>query len=132
MLMAFGLAGLVLCSAAFADPALIVQIKCKPGTAELWAADFEKEMVPAIKDAIAKGDSYSRFHYAQAALPGQNFDFLLVYEAKSFAGLDVKRPFPQNLALVRRVGPERARQILGEMVSWEAEVHVSLAHTAAP
>jgi hypothetical protein len=43
-----------------------------------------------------------------------------------------KRPCPQNQALVRRVGPERAKQILGEMVSWEAEVHVSVARTAAP
>jgi hypothetical protein len=130
---AFGFAGLVLFSAACAAaPALIVEVKCKPGTADLWAADFQKEMQPAINDAIAKGDSYTRFRFVEAALPGQHFDFILIYESKSFAGLDVKRPFPQNLALYRRVGAERAKQILTEMMSWEEDVHISLGRTGEP
>ena len=129
---ALGMAAMMLCSAASAAPALIVEIKCKPGTADLWQAEFQKEIKPAIDEAIAKGDGFTKFTYVEAALPFQQFDFLLVYESKSFAGLDVKRPFPHYLALYHRVGSERAKQILGEMGSWEAEVHVTIGRTGEP
>jgi hypothetical protein len=115
------------------SPALMVQIKCKPGTADQWQADFEKEIVPSIQEAIAKGDGFTGFSYYEAALPSQ-FDFVLVYESKSFSGLDVKRPFPHYAALYRRVGPARAQQILGEMGSWEQDTKITLvrAHHGQP
>jgi hypothetical protein len=114
-----------------ATPALMVQIKCKPGTADLWQAEFEKEIVPAIQEAIAKGDGFTKFTYYESVLPSQ-VDFILVYEAKSFGGLDVKRPFPHYAALYRRVGPARAAQILSEMGSWEADAKVTLVRVHAP
>ena len=117
---------------AAAAPALIVEVKCKPGTAELWLNDFEKEIVPSIKEAIAKGDGFTGFRYAEDALPGQHFDYLLIFEAKSFGELDTRRPFPHFTALFRRVGPDRAKQIIGEMNAWEAEVHITLARTRTP
>jgi hypothetical protein len=116
-----------------ASPALMVQIKCKPGTADLWQAEFEKEIVPSIQEAIAKGDGFTSFTYFESALPSQ-VDFVLVYESKSFSGLDTKRPFPHYAALYRRVGPARAQQILGEMGSWEQETKITLvrAHHGQP
>ena len=118
---------------ASSSPALMVQIKCKPGTADLWQAEFEKEIVPSIQEAIAKGDGFTRFTYYESALPSQ-VDFVLVYESKSFGGLDVKRPFPHYAALYRRVGPARAGQILSEMGSWEQETKITLvrAHHGEP
>jgi hypothetical protein len=115
------------------SPALMVQIKCKPGMADQWQADFEKEIVPSIQEAISKGDGFTRFSYYEAALPSQ-FDFVLVYESKSFSGLDAKRPFPHYAALYRRVGPARAQQILSEMGSWEQETKITLvrAHHGQP
>jgi hypothetical protein len=109
----------------------MVQIKCKPGTADLWQAEFEKEIVPSIQEAIAKGDGFTKFTYYESVLPSQ-VDFILVYEAKSFAGLDVKRPFPHYAALYRRVGPARAAQILAEMGAWEADAKVTLVRAHAP
>ncbi len=111
------------------SPALMVQVKCKPGTADLWQAEFEKEIVPSIQEAISKGDGFTRFSYFEAALPYQQFDFVLVYEAKSFSGLDTKRPFPHYAALYRRVGPARAQQILSEMTAWEQEATVTIVRT---
>jgi hypothetical protein len=115
------------------SPALMVQIKCKPGTADLWQAEFEKEIVPSIQEAIAKGDGFTSFSYYESALPSP-VDFVLVYESKSFSGLDTKRPFPHYAALYRRVGPARAQQILGEMGSWEQDVKITLvrAHHGQP
>jgi len=113
-------------------PALIVEVKCRPGMAELWQADFDKEIAPAIDEAIARKEGFDSFHYVEAALPGQNFDFLLVFEAKSFVGLDTKRPFPHYAALYRRIGPDRAKQVLSEMASFEQDVHVSLGRTHQP
>jgi hypothetical protein len=131
--LALGFAGLLLFSAeCAAAPALIVEVKCKPGMAAQWQADFDKEIAPAIDEVVAKGEGFDKFFYLEAALPGQNFDFLLVFEAKSFAGLDAKRPFPHYLALYRRAGPEHAKQVLDEMASWEADVHVSLGRTHNP
>lgn len=114
------------------SPAMMAQIKCKPGTADLWQAEFEKEIVPSIQEAIAKKDGFTRFYYFESALPYQQFDFVLVYEAKSFSGLDAKRPFPHYAALYRRVGAVRAQQILSEMSAWEQDVHVTLVRTRQP
>lgn len=116
-------------SGASSSPALMVQIKCKPGTADLWQAEFENEIVPSIQEAISKGDGFTKFSYFDAALPYQQFDFVLVYEAESFSGLDTKRPFPHYAALYRRVGPARAQQILSEMAAWEQEVKVTIVRT---
>jgi len=115
------------------SPALMVQVKCKPGAADLWQAEFEKEIVPSIQEAIAKGDGFTSFSYYESALPSQ-VDFVLVYESKSFSGLDAKRPFPHYAALYRRVGPARAQQILSEMGSWEQDVKITLvrAHHGQP
>ena len=54
------------------------------------------------------------FRFAEVNGGYQQVDFVLVYESKSFSGLDTKRPFPHYAALYRRVGPARAQQILGE------------------
>ena len=104
----------------------MVQIKCKPGTAELWLAEFEKEIVPSINEAISKGDGIAKFSYVEAALPAQPFDFVLLFEIKSFGAFDSKRPFPHYAALFRRVGAARGGQILTEMGGWEQEVKVSI------
>ena len=109
--LALGFAGLLLFSAeCTAAPALIVEIKCKPGTADLWQAEFDKEILPAINESIAKGDGFTRFFHIEAALPFQQFDFVLVYEFKSFAGLDIKRPFPHYLALYHKSNPTKGQQ----------------------
>lgn len=112
--------------------AIMVQVKCKPGTAELWQAEFEKEIVPSIQDAIAHHDGYTRFTWYETALPSQPFDFVLVYESTSFSELDAKRPVPHFAALARRVGPDRAKQILGEMLSWEAGANVTIVRAHHP
>ena len=118
--------------AAKTTSAIMVQVKCRPGAADLWQAEFEKEIVPSIKDAIAKGDGYTRFTWYEAALPYQPFDFVLVYESKSFSELDMKRPVPHFAALARRVGPARAQQILTEMGSWEVDAKVTIVRTHQP
>ena len=124
------------CTAQPASPhttaALLVQVKCKPGAADLWQAEFEKEIVPSIQDAIAKHDGYTRFTWYEAALPYQPFDFVLVYETDSFSELDAKRPVPHFAALTRRVGPARAQQILAEMGAWEVDAKVTIVRTHAP
>lgn len=113
------------------SPAIMVQVKCKPGTADLWLAALEKDIVPAVKDAIAKGDGFTRFTYLDAALP-QQYDFTLIYESTSFSGLDTRRPFPHYAALYRRVGPARAQEILSEMTSWEADAKVTIVRVHHP
>jgi len=118
--------------AAHTTSAIMVQVKCKPGAADLWQAEFEKEIVPSIQDAIAHHDGYTRFTWYEAALPYQPFDFVLVYESSSFSALDAKRPIPHFAALARRVGPARAQQILAEMGSFEADAKVTIVRTHQP
>ena len=118
--------------AAATASAIMVEVKCKPGAADLWQAEFEKEIVPSIADAIAHHDGYTRFTWYEAALPYQPFDFVLVYESTSFSALDAKRPIPHFAALARRVGPVRAQQILAEMGSWEADARVTIVRTHQP
>jgi hypothetical protein len=106
----------------------MVQVRCKGGTAELWLAEFEKEILPSIQEAISKGEGISKFYYFDAALPGQPFDFVLVYEVKTLGSLDTKQPFPHYTALFRRVGQARGLEILKEMGGWEQDVKVTIVH----
>ena len=112
----------------------MVQIRCKPGTAELWLAEFEKEILPSIQEVISKNDGITRFSYFEAALPGQPFDFVLLFEVRSLGSLDTKRPFPHYAALFRRVGAAHGEQILKEMGGWEQDVKVTIvrSHNGQP
>jgi hypothetical protein len=90
-----------------ATAVVMVQIQCQPGTADLWREAFEKEEVPVIRELVQKGDLYTGFTYFESPLPAQDIDFVLLFEVKSFALFDVRRPFPHWDALLRRMGPER-------------------------
>ena len=116
------------------SPAIMVQIRCKPGTAELWLADFENEILPSIQEAISKSEGITRFSYFEAALPAQPFDFVLLFEVKSLGSLDTKQPFPHYAALFRRVGAAQGEQILKEMGGWEQDVKVTVvrSHNGQP
>ena len=111
------------------SPAIMVQVRCKGGTAELWLEAFEKEILPSIQEAISKGDGITRFSYFEAALPGQAFDFVLLFEVKTLGSLDTKRPFPHYVALFRRVGQARGLEILTQMTGWEQDVKVTIGRT---
>jgi hypothetical protein len=111
------------------SPAIIVQVRCKGGTAERWLAEFENEILPSIQEAISKGDGITKFSYFEAALPGQPFDFVLVFEVKTLGSLDTKRPFPHYVALFRRVGQARGLEILNEMTGWEQDAKVTIVRT---
>jgi len=110
------------------EPAILVQIRCKPGTADLWREDFEQHIRPAIDEAIARGDGYTSFQFLQPALPGQGFDFALLYTGKTYAALDQPRIPPQYLVLLEREGPLRTMATVREMSAWEDQVTVSLVH----
>lgn len=107
-------------------PTLVVQIKFKPGTAESWMKAFQENIVPSIQEAIERSDEITRFSYFETIVPGQTYDFLLVFQAKSFAFFDQPRQAPHYKALFRRTGPERGAKILEEMASWEQAVSVTL------
>jgi len=108
------------------SPAVMVEIQCQPGTSEQWREAFEKEEVPVIREIIQKGDVYTGFSYFEAPLPAQNTDFLLLFEIKSFALLDTRRPFPHWEALLRRMGPERYQAYEKQVGGWEKNVHVTI------
>jgi hypothetical protein len=108
------------------SPAIMVQIRCKPGAAELWLADFEKEILPSIQEVISKDEGITEFSYFEAALPAQRFDFILIFQVKTLGALDTKRPYPHYAALFRRVGAARGEQILTEMGGWEQDVKVTI------
>jgi hypothetical protein len=110
------------------EPAILVQIRCKPGTADLWLADFDEHVRPAIEEVVARGDTYTSFQFLQPALPAQGFDFVLLYAGKTFAGLDQPRPFPQYVAMFQREGSVRTLAALREMGAWEDHVSVTLVH----
>jgi len=40
---------------------VMVEIQCKPGTAEAWREAFVKEILPSIREAIRKGDAFTNF-----------------------------------------------------------------------
>jgi hypothetical protein len=110
------------------EPAILVQIRCKPGTADLWRSDFDQHIRPAIEEVVARGDEFTGFQFIQPALPAQGFDFVLLYTGKTFAGLDRPRPFPHYVALFQREGSLRAITALKEMGGWEEQVSVTLVH----
>jgi hypothetical protein len=107
-------------------PTIMVQIRCKPGTADQWQAAFEKDMLPAIQEVINKGEGITRFSYLEPVLPASPIDFVLLFQLKTLGGLDTKQPWPHYVALARRVGEARAEQIQGELGSWEDDVKVTL------
>ena len=89
-----------------ASAAIMVEIRCKPGTSEQWRDAFIKEILPSIREAIRKGDVFTNFAYFEAPLPAQEADFVLLFEMKSFSSLDAPRIPPHYETLFRRVGPE--------------------------
>ena len=106
--------------------AIMVEIQCKPRTADLWRESFEKETLPAIREAIQKGDAFTNFTYLEAPLPVQDVDFVLLFELKSFASLDTRRLPPHYEVLLRRLGPERFAALEKETGNWEKTVRVSV------
>lgn len=107
-------------------PTILVEIRCKPGTADKWQAEFEKEMLPSIQDVIKNGGGITKFNFMEAVLPAARYDFILIFEVKTFSDLDVKQPWPHYVALARRVGEGRAEQINNELDSWEEDVKVTI------
>jgi protein-S-isoprenylcysteine O-methyltransferase Ste14 len=114
---------------AIIEPAILVQVHCKPGTATLWKADFDKHIKPAIEEAIAHGNTYTGFQFIQATLPWQSFDFILLYTGKTFAALDRPNPPPQYVALFQREGSLRGLAVLKEMSAYEDQVSVTLIYS---
>jgi len=112
------------------EPAILVEIRCKPGTADLWRADFNEHVRPAIEEVVARGDTFTSFQLLEPALPGQGFDFELLYTGRTFAGLDQPRPFPQYVALFEREGAVRTLAAVREMGSLEEHVTVTLVHAS--
>jgi hypothetical protein len=115
-------------AAAVTEPGILVQIRCKPGTAFLWEADFNQHIRPAIQDVIAQGGTYTGFQLIKPALPDQPFDFILIYTGKTFAGLDKPVTPPQYVELFQREGSVRALSVLKEMLSYEDQVAVTIVH----
>jgi hypothetical protein len=105
---------------------VMVEIQCKPGTADKWLEEFETNEVPAIREAIKKGDTYSGFTYFEAPLVAQDVDFVLVFEAKSFASLDVRRIPPHIELLLQHLGPERFEALQKQTGEWEQKVTVRI------
>lgn len=105
---------------------IMVEIQCKPGTADQWREAFEKDIVPAIREAIQKGDAFASFSYLEAPLPAQDIDFILLFELKSFGALDTRRIPPHYESLLRHLGPERFAALMKEMGNWEKTVRVSI------
>lgn len=108
------------------SPAVIVQVKFKPGAATQWKEAFEQQIVPAIREAIEQGDQIMSCRYFENLVAGQSYDFVLILEAKTFAFFDRRQPYPHYRALFRRLGPGEAKKLLATMDSWEADVRVTL------
>jgi hypothetical protein len=111
-----------------AEPAIVVQVRCKPGTSYLWKADFDRHIRPAIEEVIAKGNSFTGLQVIQATLPWQPFDFMLIYAGKSFATLDKPGVPPHFAALFQREGTVRAMSVLNEMNSYEEQSIVTIVY----
>ena len=109
-----------------ATAVIMVQIQCQPGTADKWREAFEREEIPVIREIVQKGDSFTNFTYFEAPLPFQDLDFILVFELKSFASLDVRQIPPHWQGLLRRLGPERFAAYEKEMGIYEKSVRVSI------
>jgi hypothetical protein len=107
-------------------PAVVAKIRFEPGARARWIEAFEQHIAPAILEAIETGDEIIEVAYYESVIPGQDYDFLLVFRAKSFAFYDGRRVFPHYAALFRRVGVEEGQRIIEEMTEWEASVTVTL------
>jgi hypothetical protein len=105
---------------------VMVEIQCKPGTAEAWREAFVKEILPSIREAIRKGEAFTNFTHFEAPLPAQDLDFVLLFELKSFSSLDTRRIPPHYEVLFQRLGPERGEALLKEMGGWEEKVTVRI------
>lgn len=110
------------------EPAILVQVRCKPGTSYLWKADFDKHIRPAIEEVIANGTTFTGLQVIQATLPWQTFDFILIYTGKSFATLDKPSVPPHFAALFQREGTARAMAVLNEMNSYEEQSTVTIVY----
>jgi|GEM_PF-1217322 len=115
-------------AAAVNRPAILIEIRCKSGTALLWRASFDRNIKPAIDEVIARGDSFTDFEVIEPALPAQSFDFILLFSGKTFAGLDKPSPFPHYVAMFQREGSLRGLSALKEMTRDEDQVTVTLVH----
>ena len=109
-------------------PAIVVQVRCKPGTSYLWKADFEKHIKPAIEEVIANGKTFTGLQVIQSTLPWQPFDFMLIYTGKIFASFDKPGVAPHFAALFQREGSVRAMSVLNEMNSYEEQSIVTLVY----
>ena len=107
-------------------PTVIVQIKFKPGVGDQWIEAFEKQIVPAIQEAVDKRDQITGCAYFENVVAGQPYDFVLIMQAKSFAFFDRRQEFPHYRALFHRLGPEKAEKLLADMDSWEEDVQITL------
>jgi hypothetical protein len=112
--------------APFSNPVVMVQIQCNPGTADQWREAFEKQEVPVIREVVRKGDVFTNFTYFEAPIPAQDVDFILLFELKTFASLDVRRIPPHWEELLHRLGPEGFAAYEKEVGSYEKVVRVSL------
>ncbi|HUI28702.1 MAG TPA: hypothetical protein VLX91_00695 [Candidatus Acidoferrales bacterium] len=110
------------------EPAILVQVRCKPGTSYLWKADFDKHIRPAIEEVIAKGNTFTGLQVIQSTLPWQPFDFMLIYTGKSFSSLDKPGVPPHFAALFQREGTVRALAVLKEMNSYEEQSTVTIVY----
>jgi len=110
------------------EPAILVQVRCKPGTSYLWKADFDKHIRPAIEEVIAKGNTFTGLQVIESTLPWQPFDFMLIYTGKSFASLDKPGVPPHFAALFQREGTVRAMAVLNEMNSYEEQSTVTIVY----
>jgi len=115
---------------AASEPAILVQVRCKPGTSYLWKADFDKHIRPAIEDVIAMGGAFTGLQVIQSTLPWQPFDFMLIYTGKSFSSLDKPAVPPHFAALFQREGTVRAMEVLNEMNSFEEQSIVTIIYTS--
>ena len=105
---------------------ILVQIQCHPGTADQWREAFEKQEVPVIREIVKRGDTFTSFTYFEAPLPAQGVDFILIFELKSFAALDVRQIPPHWEGLLRRLGPERFAAYEKQMGTYEKTVRVNV------
>jgi len=105
---------------------VMVEIQVRPGMAEAWVEEFEKNEVPAIREAIQKGDIITSFTYFEAPIVAQDVDFVLLFEAKSFSSLDVRRMPPHLAVLLRRLGPDQFMALQKQTGEWEQKVTVRI------
>ena len=108
------------------EPAILVQIRCKPGMTYQWKADFNKHIRPAIEEVIAHGGAFTGLQFIESTLPAQPFQFMLIYTGKSFASLDKPSVPPHYAALFQREGTLRGLAVLKEMTSYEEESTVMI------